>query len=43
MLVPNSAVGLAGIYTASHLVGAFLRHGQERQPEAAGLPRGLRW
>ena len=39
MLVPNVAVGLVEIHTASHLVGAFVRHGEEHRLEAVG---GLR-
>ena len=30
MFVSNAAVGLAKIHAASHLVGPFLRHGEER-------------
>ena len=39
MLVPNAAVGLAKIFIASHLAGAFLQHRKKRRPKAVG---GLR-
>ena len=40
VLVLNVTVGLAEIHTASHLVGALLRYGEEGWPETIG---GLRW
>ena len=40
MFVPNAAVGLLEIHTASHLVDAFLWHEEETRLETV---RGLRW
>ena len=40
MLVPNAAIRIAEIHTASHLDGAFLRYKEESRPKTVG---GLRW
>ena len=40
MFVPNATVGLPEVHTASHLVGAFLRYGEESRLDTVG---GLRW